>query len=95
MAGENVRYIVPHTLNPLALAEGEVRLQLRARLPIEVPVWVEALAEWGDGAEPVRIARKGEMYARPGEMITVTLKPEHVEMVNKAQSLRVNVRPRK
>ena len=93
--GENVRYAVPQALNPLALTEGEVRLQLRARLPVEVPVWVEVLAEMGDGAEPVRITRKGEMYARPGEMITVTLKPEHAEMVNKAQSLRVNVRPRK
>ena len=95
LAGENVRYIVPHTLNPLALAEGEVRLQMRVPLPVEVPVWVEVLVERSDGAEPVRIARKGEMYARPGEMITVTLKPEHLEWVSKAKSLRVNVRPRK
>jgi hypothetical protein len=95
LAGDNIRYIVPHTLNPLALKEGEVRLQMRARLPMEVPVWVEAVAEFGDGSEPVRVARKGEMYARPGEMLTVVLKPEHYEIVNKAQALRVVVRPRK
>ena len=94
-AGENVRYAVPHTLNPLALTEEEVRLQLRVRQPVEAPVWVEVLAEAGDGTEPLRILRKGEMYARPGEMITVTLTSHHAAALARANALRVNVRPRR
>ena len=40
-AGENVRYMVPHTLRPDHLADGDIRVQLRVRQPLERPVWVE------------------------------------------------------
>jgi NADPH-dependent 2,4-dienoyl-CoA reductase/sulfur reductase-like enzyme len=66
--GENVRYVVPHTLNPDHLADGEIRVQMRVRTPIEAPVWVEARV--GERM----ITRKGEPYARPGEMVTLNLK---------------------
>jgi NADPH-dependent 2,4-dienoyl-CoA reductase/sulfur reductase-like enzyme len=84
-AGENVRYVVPHTLNPDHLADGEIRIQMRVRQPIESPVWVE-----------VRIGsnllhRKAEPYARPGEMVTIPLKPAHFDEVKAAEELTVAI----
>jgi NADPH-dependent 2,4-dienoyl-CoA reductase/sulfur reductase-like enzyme len=87
-AGQNVRYVVPHLLNPDSLKDGEVRLQLRVRQPIEQPVWVEARA--GDHL----ITRKGERYARPGEMITLTLKQRDYDAVRQISGLEIAVTPR-
>jgi NADPH-dependent 2,4-dienoyl-CoA reductase/sulfur reductase-like enzyme len=83
--GENVRYVVPHTMNSASLTEGEVRLQMRVRQPVEEPVWVEVRR--GD----TLVARKGEPYARPGEMVTMTLTPKHYEEVQHADELTVAV----
>lgn len=88
IAGENVRYIVPQRLDKNHLENNEVRLQMRVSRPIEEPVWVEV----HDGNNLV--ARKGEQYVRPGEMVTVELKPRHFADVEKAQSLTVNIRKR-
>jgi NADPH-dependent 2,4-dienoyl-CoA reductase/sulfur reductase-like enzyme len=88
LAGENVRYVVPHELYKDDLAENEIRLQLRVTKPIEAPVWVEIRA--GDNL----VNRKGEPYARPGEMVTVKLLPKHYDEVDKAGSLTVAVVPR-
>jgi len=84
-AAENVRYVVPHTMNSVSLTEGEVRLQMRVRQPIEEPVWVEVRS--GDKL----VARKGEPYARPGEMVTMTLTAKHYEDVQHADELTVAV----
>jgi NADPH-dependent 2,4-dienoyl-CoA reductase/sulfur reductase-like enzyme len=88
LAGENVRYVVPHELYKDDLAENEIRLQLRVTKPIEAPVWVEIRA--GDNL----VNRKGEPYARPGEMVTVKLLPKNYDEVDKAGSLTVAVVPR-
>ncbi len=85
VAGENVRYVVPHELNSASLTEGEVRLQLRVRQPVEAPVWVEARC-----GEKL-IARKAEPYARPGEMVTLVLSPKHYDEVQHAQELSIAV----
>jgi NADPH-dependent 2,4-dienoyl-CoA reductase/sulfur reductase-like enzyme len=85
LAGEHVRYVVPHELYKDSLAEGEVRLQLRVSQPVEAPVWVEVRA--GDHL----VTRKGEPYARPGEMVTVKLLPKHFDQVDQASSLTVAV----
>ena len=84
-AGENVRYVVPHTLNPDHLADGEIRLQMRVRQPIESPVWVEVRS--GDRL----LQRKGEPYARPGEMVTIPLKPDLLDEVKAASELTVAI----
>jgi thioredoxin reductase len=84
-AADNVRYVVPQTLHPQALEENEIRLQMRVRQPIEKPVWVEVRS--GDHL----ITRKGEPYARPGEMVTIVLKPEKVEEVKAASELCVAI----
>ncbi len=84
-AGENVRYVVPHELYKDSLTEGDVRLQLRVSQPIEDPVWVEVRS----GNHLVN--RKAERYARPGEMITVTLSPHHFDDIDHADSLTVAV----
>ena len=83
--GTNVRYVVPHYLDPEALAEGPLRLQLRVRQPIEQPVWVEVRA----GEQLV--ARHGERYARPGEMVSLQLNPRDYPAVRAARDLRVSV----
>ncbi len=37
IAGENVRYVVTHTLHPNHLAEDAIRVQMRVSKPIEAP----------------------------------------------------------
>jgi NADPH-dependent 2,4-dienoyl-CoA reductase/sulfur reductase-like enzyme len=84
-AGENVRYVVPQTLHPDALADGDIRLQMRVTRPIEKPVWVEV----HDGEK--LITRKGEPYARPGEMVTINLKSELIDALKAAGQISVTV----
>ena len=84
-AGENVRYVVPQRLCPDRLAEGEIRLQMRVRQPVEKPVWVEARS--GENL----IERRGEPYARPGEMVTLSIKQSRFDEVQAAQDLTVAV----
>lgn len=80
-----VRYVVPHTLDKESLAEGEVRLQMRVKNPIEEPVWVEVRSNGN------LVARRAEPYARPGEIITLTLTPRAYDEVLKATELVVGV----
>jgi len=87
-AGPNVRYVVPQTLNKETLKTGEVRLQMRVTKPLEEAVYVEV----HDGHS--QITRKLERYARPGEMVTISLKPSHYEAVRKAEKLTVQVTPK-
>ncbi len=84
-AGENLRYIVPHVMDKRSLEQGEVQLQMRVRQPIESPVWVEVRA--GDNL----VTRRSELYARPGEMVTVRLTARQYDAVQKAEALEVAV----
>jgi len=84
-ADDTVRYVVPHTLDKDSLAEGDVRLQLRVKNPVESPVWVEVRSNGN------LVARKAEPYARPGEIITLTLTPKAYDEVQKATELVVGV----
>ena len=88
-AGENVRYVVPHHLDPEALARGPVKLQMRVLRPMEEPVWVEARA--GDET----IARHAERYARPGEMLSIDLPQKAYDAVRRAETIAVHVAKRK
>jgi len=83
-----VRYAVPHRLRLSSLAEGEVRLQMRVTRPIEAPVWVEVHS--GDRL----VTRKGEPYARPGEMVTVTLKPKDYVAMRSGEAVSIAIVPR-
>jgi len=85
LAGENVRYVVPHRLCPAHLSEGDIRLQMRVRQPIEKPVWVEV--RQGDNL----LTRKGEPYARPGEMVTISIKQALMDEVSKSKEITVAV----
>ncbi len=84
----SVRYVVPHVLDKESLSQGEVRLQMRVSKPIEAPVWVEVRS--GDHL----VTRKAEPYARPGEIITLTLTPKAYEEVQKASHLTIGVTAR-
>jgi NADPH-dependent 2,4-dienoyl-CoA reductase/sulfur reductase-like enzyme len=85
VAGENVRYLVPQTLDRDTLAVNSVRLQLRVRQPIEQPVWVEVRSKGH------LVARKGELYARPGEIITMEIPITTYDEVQIAEALNVAV----
>ncbi len=85
LPGENVRYVVPHELDKESLAEGEVRLQLRVKQPIEKPCWIEV-----HNGENL-VTRKTEPYARPGEIITMEILPKSYDDVLEAKSLTVDV----
>ena len=84
-AGENVRYIVPHKFYSDALNKGTIPLQMRVRQPVEEPVWVEAVC----GEK--RIIRRALPYARPGEMVTLNLKPDLAEEIRNIDSLKINI----
>lgn len=87
-AGENIRYVVPHQVNPERLTEDEVRLQMRVTEPLEQPVWVQV----HDGE--TLITRRGARYARPGEMVNISLRGRDYDRVRNAQTLQVSVVPR-
>jgi NADPH-dependent 2,4-dienoyl-CoA reductase/sulfur reductase-like enzyme len=84
-AGENVRYVVPHTLDKESLEEGDIRLQLRVKVPVEEPVWVEARND------DKLISRKLERYVRPGEMITFVLAQKTYEEVKNSSAITMAV----
>lgn len=84
-AGDNVRYVVPHRIDPETLTQDSVMLQMRVTRPLEQPVTVQVT----DG--DTLIARKVERYARPGEMVSLTLKTKDYDAVRKAKELRVSV----
>lgn len=84
-AGDNVRYVVPHQVNRESLAESPVRLQLRVIKPIESPVWVEVRDH------DHLVTRKGELYARPGEIITAEIPVKAYDALQRANELTVAV----
>lgn len=85
LAGENVHHVVPHLICKQTLATEPIKLQLRVKQPVEEPVWIEVRK--GNNL----VARKAERYARPGEMITVTLPVKTYDDVQSASDLTVAV----
>lgn len=86
--GKNVRYIVPHKLDKQALEKGDISLQMRVTKPIEEDVWLEVHGEENS------IVRRSERYVRPGEMVTIVLKPKMAAEVEKAGRLTVDIYPK-
>ncbi len=87
-AGENVRYVVPHAFDAETLAQESIPLQMRVSQPIEAPAWVEVVSN------DHQITRKALPYARPGEMVTLNLKPETAEAIRAGQNLTINITKR-
>lgn len=85
--GRNVRYVVPHKIDPETLTQDTITLQMRVIQPIEGPVQV--LITDGD----TLIAKKRERYARPGEMISLNLRGRDYDAVRCAKELSVSVLP--
>jgi len=84
-AGKNVRYVVPQKIDPHALAQQTIALQMRVSRPIETPVWVEVLVN------EEKLTRRSLRYARPGEMITLSLKPDLVGKIRSANEIKVQI----
>jgi thioredoxin reductase len=87
-AGENVRYVVPHKVDPATLKTDHVMLQMRVIQPLEHPVSVQIRDE-----NDV-IASRSLRYARPGEMVSITLREQHYGRVKNASQLQVHITPR-
>ncbi|MCD6576937.1 MAG: FAD-dependent oxidoreductase [Anaerolineaceae bacterium] len=85
-AGKNVRYIVPQKIDPRALTQETIPLQMRVTHPIETPVWLEAIVN-----NEERIARRSLPYARPGEMITFNLKSDLADKIKSASEIKINI----
>jgi NADPH-dependent 2,4-dienoyl-CoA reductase/sulfur reductase-like enzyme len=85
LAGENVRYVVPHQIDKESLATGDIRLQLRVRTPMEDMCNVEVRS--GEHL----VARRVERYARPGEMVTIVIPQKAYDEVSKADKLTIAV----
>jgi NADPH-dependent 2,4-dienoyl-CoA reductase/sulfur reductase-like enzyme len=84
-AGENVRYVIPQKIDPRALTKDTIPLQMRVVRPIEAPVWVEAVVN------EERITRRSLPYTRPGEMVTLNLKPNHANKLKSAGEIKINI----
>jgi NADPH-dependent 2,4-dienoyl-CoA reductase/sulfur reductase-like enzyme len=85
LAGENVHHVVPHTLHPQRLEEGAIVLNLRVRRPVEEPVRVQVRLR-----DEVLVSRRYR-YARPSEMIALTLPPELAGKLAGAESVSIEV----
>ncbi|HOJ01207.1 MAG TPA: NAD(P)/FAD-dependent oxidoreductase [Anaerolineaceae bacterium] len=83
--GQNVHHVIPHSLDISSLAFHEEQLQMRVTRPLEHPVKVQVM----NGNEV--IASKALPYARPGEMVTISLKDKHMEPLQNAGQLVVRV----
>ena len=84
-AGVNVRYVVPQKIDPHILTQEMIPLQMRVTHPIEAPVWVEAFVN------EERLTRRSLPYARPGEMITLNLKPDLADKIKSASEIKINI----
>lgn len=87
-AGENVRYVVPHKINPRTLTQDSVMLQMRVAQPLEQPVRVEVR----NGTNVIH--QRSLRYARPGEMVSVRLDSKHYDQVVQANELGIYIVPR-
>jgi len=87
-ANGNIRYVVPHQIDKSNLDVNEIQLQMRVVHPVEQPVWVEI----HDGNN--LITRKAERYVRPGEMVTIAIKPKDFSQLMNAQDLTIDIVPR-
>lgn len=86
-AGQNVRYVVPHKLDPETLTQDTITLQMRVTQPMEEAVQVRIT----DG--DTLIAKKRERYARPGEMVSLKLQGKDYDAVRHAKELKLSVLP--
>jgi thioredoxin reductase len=86
--GENVRYVIPHKIDPETLQTESIKLQMRVTQPLEQPVRIEVRDRQNI------VTRKSLRYARPGEMVDITLREKDIDLVQHAQDLSVHIVPR-
>ncbi|MEA3408130.1 MAG: FAD-dependent oxidoreductase [Chloroflexota bacterium] len=86
-AGDNVRHVVPQYVHPVALEQRPVTLEFRVRTPLECATYARIHAD-GETLLSQRLR-----YARPSEMIAVTLKPDLAPKIAKAETLEVSCTP--
>ncbi len=89
--GDNVHHIVPQRIHPDALENDTIRLELRAREPVEGAVRVELRAV-AEGNERV-LASKRLRYVRPSEMISLSIEPAMSRHLEVSEAVRVGIVP--
>lgn len=85
LAGKNVRYVVPQLIRPESLKETSILLQMRVVAPLEHRV--ELIVRDGEK----EITRKRLPYARPGEMVSVSLPQSAYDVVQQADEITVEI----
>ena len=86
-AGRNVQHVVPQALHMEALEDGEATIEFRVRQPIEASVRAQITS-----GDQVLVSRRLR-YARPSEMVTLSLDLAHAQRAGRAEMLRVEVIP--
>lgn len=84
-AGENVRYVVPQLIRPESLKETSIQLQMRVTTPLEHKV--EIIVRNGEK----EVTRKRLPYARPGEMVSVSLPQSVYDFVQQADEITIEI----
>jgi NADPH-dependent 2,4-dienoyl-CoA reductase/sulfur reductase-like enzyme len=91
-AGANIRYVVPHVLNPESLRRGEQRLQMRVRRPIEAPVYLRVAPRNAHCEETGEaLLRRRLRYVRPGEMLSLSLPKSAYARIQEADEVWVSL----
>jgi hypothetical protein len=82
-----VRHVVPQQVHPEALEQKPFSLEFRVRTPLECAAYATVQAD-GETVLSQRLR-----YARPSEMIAVTLEPDLASKIAAAETLRVVCTP--
>jgi hypothetical protein len=82
-----VQHVVPQALHMEALEDGEATIEFRVRQPIEASVRAQITS-----GDQVLVSRRLR-YARPSEMVTLSLDLAHAQRAGRAEMLRVEVIP--
>jgi NADPH-dependent 2,4-dienoyl-CoA reductase/sulfur reductase-like enzyme len=83
--GDNVHHIVPQYIHRASITQEEIAIELRVRQPYEEPVLVQIIAEGKV------LVSKRLRYARPSEMIILSIGPALAERILPAHDLKVQV----
>jgi len=87
LAGKNVHHVVPQLLHPASVAHDETVIELRVRQPMEEPVQVRLFAD----NELITSTRF--RYARPSEMVSLTIPREEAGRIAQASRLHAEAIP--
>ena len=87
-----IRYVIPQRISCASLSDEPLVLQLRVRQPMENGVEFTVSAGTGAGAPEELLLKRKFAYARPGEMVTLSLPPKVFDRLKECGGLTVHVK---